>query len=63
VALNSNPDALARNHNNLEEIQKAYKPNTSDRSKDEDQDDNQERASKFDVFEAQLLINKNQSYV
>jgi|AntDeeMinimDraft_6_1070357.scaffolds.fasta_scaffold00994_5 phage head maturation protease len=63
VALNSNPDALARNHNNLEEIQKAYKPNTSDRSEDEDQDDNQERASKFDVFEAQLLINKNQSYV
>jgi len=61
VALNSNPDALARNTNDLNEIRKEFKPDTSADSTEDDTDE-EKRTSEFDVFEAQLLINKNNTH-
>ena len=61
VALNSNPDALARNTNDLNEIRKEFEPDTSADSTEDDTDE-EKRTSEFDVFEAQLLINKNNTH-
>jgi len=61
VALNSNPDALARNTNDLNEIRKEFTPDTSADSAEDDTDE-EKRTSEFDVFEAQLLINKNNTH-
>lgn len=59
VALNSNPDALARNQKDLNSIKKECKTQASDESRT-DEKNKQKRASEFDVFEAQVLINQNQ---
>jgi phage head maturation protease len=58
VALNSNPDALARNTSDLNEIKKEFTP--VDPKKEET--DEQKRTSGFDVFEALLIINKNNTH-
>ena len=58
VSLNSNPDALARNKGDLNEIIKEFTPIIPA----EDNAEEQKRTSGFDVFEAQLLINKNNTH-
>jgi len=58
VALNSNPDSLARNTSDLDEIKKEFTPVDPKEKETEEQ----KRTSGFDVFEAQLLINKNNSH-
>jgi phage head maturation protease len=58
VALNSNPDALARNTSDLNEIKKQFTP--VDPTKEETEE--QKRTSGFDVFEALLIINKNNTH-
>jgi hypothetical protein len=58
VALNSNPDALARNTSDLNEIKKEFIPAKSTKEETEEQ----KRTSGFDVFEALLIINKNNTH-
>jgi len=61
VSIGSNPDALKRNKEELLILRDAVKtpdPGASNKSKDDLQDVSKERVS-LDIFEAQLIVNKN----
>jgi len=54
VTLNSNPDAVARNQKTIEELREQVKPET------ETETTEGKKEVRFDVYEAQSIINQNQ---
>lgn len=61
VSVGSNPDAFKRNDESLQAIRSEAAKNIETTSEDVEasEDDKKERASTFDVFDAQLILNKN----
>lgn len=66
VTLNSNPDALARQESKLQALRSALSEASGDEDTTEGDEkpsaetENENRASSFDAYEAQLIINQNQ---
>jgi hypothetical protein len=59
VSIGSNPDALKRNNEELHALRTAVETPDPGDSKDKEKDSNPKERVSLDIFEAQLIVNKN----